>query len=1103
MHEPIHNMLAAPASSAVVFLLTLAIAAVWVFSHLLRNVKLPWPLIIGATAMRIALGTVTLWACSGVILSMGFGSASVSFETPCPLWLLALATAICVETVFLLYSLEHKDTQSRARHTLVALRSLLIISIAFILAEPHLNTTAAKNSDMDSIAILIDNSASMLISQKFLGQAEKLRLAESLDIIHRPYPMDILAEDLQTLHTHLVTTQKIIRIATGTDISAQGEQLDQRRVSVGKMMRGNAERLRLYLDKTSTPDAAWAQLQLSNDVTNRLREVRSSISTITNLLERSAAVLQSQGKVAKQFAKIRQDVISARKSAERILTITPQLTIDLDAACYAHLPESIRKKIDLQSEGTRLRQGWDVLLTRPKRKTKLVNAPSLLEQLVKRYKVHIYTFSDKATRLTVSQWARTKADQDDNTGSANKLASRLWELTQLPTSRQNTNIAAALDKVLSDATNDSEDADDANLTGVILLSDMQHNAPGDPRGSAGRYGKLKIPLIPIVLGARQPPRDASVLSVKAPRQILPDDSLNVSVKMKFDGMKGQTATVQLLHNKTVVDTKSIPIDSEGRVERGIELTHTPLRSGKHEYRVRIEPIDGEILSENNDYDFSVTVRDDTIKVLVIENRPRWEFRYLKNLFASRDSSVKLQYVLMRPDRAFPNSPLPYLAATTMAPAGRLRATALPQTQADWMKFDVIILGDVPYVTSAGQVPTGLNNNALLMLNEFVTRRGGALICIAGPGHMPTAYRHTSLAGLLPVDIKLTEPYNRMTGFQIAATTDGRASGVMSQSTSLSASSRIWKSIPGLFWRTTAATARKGATVLAYAREANAPPPRAANFADAEDSQALLNRFNRYTRKNSLISIHSKGMGRVMFIGTDRTWRMRYGVGDTYHHRFWSQVMRWAISERLGEGTTSVRIGAGKPHYKLDEAVSAKAQINWGGHKPKMPPDVSVRLFRDGELVLEKKMRHLLSRESDQKDYTTFIVDLGRAGVGALATGGRHRLELAGTDVAETLRQEGAATRVFTHFTVDQAVSTEQLDMSCDRHLARNMASASGGEMLEPSDAHRAIEVLTRNDAPKQNRQAVKIPLWDSPILLILMLGLATSEWLMRKRAKLV
>ena len=50
-----------------------------------------------------------------------------------------------------------------------------------------------------------------------------------------------------------------------------------------------------------------------------------------------------------------------------------------------------------------------------------------------------------------------------------------------------------------------------------------------------------------------------------------------------------------------------------------------------------------------------------------------------------------------------------------------------------------------------------------------------------------------------------------------------------------------------------------------------------------------------------------GFGKVVYVGIDSTWRWRFKKGDTYNHRFWSQVIRWAASDRaLVAGNEFVR-----------------------------------------------------------------------------------------------------------------------------------------------------------------------------------------------------
>ena len=55
-----------------------------------------------------------------------------------------------------------------------------------------------------------------------------------------------------------------------------------------------------------------------------------------------------------------------------------------------------------------------------------------------------------------------------------------------------------------------------------------------------------------------------------------------------------------------------------------------------------------------------------------------------------------------------------------------------------------------------------------------------------------------------------------------------------------------------------------------------------------------------------------GLGKVLWVGTDGTWRWRHRVGDAYHHRFWGQAVRWAASGKLAAGNRLVRFGPSRP-----------------------------------------------------------------------------------------------------------------------------------------------------------------------------------------------
>ena len=52
----------------------------------------------------------------------------------------------------------------------------------------------------------------------------------------------------------------------------------------------------------------------------------------------------------------------------------------------------------------------------------------------------------------------------------------------------------------------------------------------------------------------------------------------------------------------------------------------------HQYQVSITPLDDELSDENNFDQFEVNVTRSEIKVLLADEMPRWEYRYLTQLF---------------------------------------------------------------------------------------------------------------------------------------------------------------------------------------------------------------------------------------------------------------------------------------------------------------------------------------------------------------------------------------------------------------------------------------------------------------------------------------
>ncbi|GAH66974.1 unnamed protein product, partial [marine sediment metagenome] len=256
---------------------------------------------------------------------------------------------------------------------------------------------------------------------------------------------------------------------------------------------------------------------------------------------------------------------------------------------------------------------------------------------------------------------------------------------------------------------------------------------------ARRLGMGQVPVCSIVFGSERPPRDAAIVSLEAPETVCAEDKVYVTAEIKLDGLAGQAVTVSLSKGDTVVHSQTVEVPA-AQYRTRVELTDTPTETGLHSYRVRVEDVGEEVLTGNNEYPVTVSVTDERTNLLIIEGRPRWEFRYLKNLFVSRDKTVNLQYVLFGPARISDQAARRQIPASVSRPVGQAEATALPENEAEWMKFDVIIVGDVG--------PDVLPPPDQEALHKFVSDRGGTLIVIAGPRFMPHAFAGTPLAEIL-------------------------------------------------------------------------------------------------------------------------------------------------------------------------------------------------------------------------------------------------------------------------------------------------------------------------------------------------------------------
>ncbi len=1106
----LHRILPVRLPTPLVVLLMVALVAAWVWTHVLRRkVGGPWSKWLLAAA-GLAVGFLALLAAFDLL------QRAVSFATNWWLWPIALGGALVVEALLALYALERRIVPPRVGFALAALRVAIALLIVLMLAQPVRSVDLSRTLQR-FVAVLVDDSASMHVPDKQLSAAEKMRLAEVLspDVPSRPWRIERVAAALKATRGKLGAQADWFASLRDARPDARQRQLEGRRKAIVEALAEAEEaiaKVRAALvaahpgagtspAPTLPPRVVTAantlRDQLTADAHDRLRQARALLAS-----ERLPIVARDPEPV---LDLIRRTLEALPRLEARALALGDAL----DEAYYGSLAADERAKVDAVALKDRFAIAQDLLYRAAKEPGQQGPRRGILGELGASYGIRLYSFAAKPVEVNLAAGpppspaplplregaggglSATKRPPSPSPlpGRERGESSTTASAAALPPEQQKTDIAAALEKVGSEMPED-------RLAGIVLLTDGQHNAASRVEPLARRFGAKQVPINSIVFGGgARPTIDAAVVGLEAPETVYAKDKVYIHADLKLDGLAGRTVRVTLYDRDQAVDSEEVRVEGD-RLRTRVQLADEPREGGLHAYRVKVEEIEGEVLASNNERALSVSVTDDQTRLLVVEGRPRWEFRYLKNLFASRDRTVKLQYVVLHPDEIPGQPPRRRVHASAARPKDEPEATALPESEAEWMKFDVIVLGDVE--------PSAFKPEEMRTLKRFVEDRGGTLIAIAGPRHMPHAYAATPLADVLPVALKpvgqppsavgaqpgasdghwLKSPDER---FRFELTPEGREHVITRLAPDPKENLEVWASLPDIYWRHPRAPAKEGTLILAYALPPTPPDFMRPRSESEVPSEETIRQRQQYVRDHALIVVHNAALGRAMFLGTDHSWRLRYRIGDTHHHRFWGQVLRWATADKLPAGTSLVRLGTDRPRYTAEQPVRVRARLTQPDLSPVRSDDITAVVYPAAGAPLRQKM-----------EYVANSLGLYSADFGTLE-GGTYRVELDGPAVKSLLAAEGAE-KVSAEFFVEPAIPQEQVELSANRGLLERVASLTGGAVADPAHPADALAALREPTFTIPDHR--EWSLWNTWPLLVLIVALAGIEWFIRKRARL-
>jgi hypothetical protein len=570
-----------------------------------------------------------------------------------------------------------------------------------------------------------------------------------------------------------------------------------------------------------------------------------------------------------------------------------------------------------------------------------------------------------------------------------------------------------------------DDASDRALAALVLLTDGRSTTGIDPldavrRATEAAGGKPRGPVLAVPVGSIDPPADIAITDVLAAPEVAIDDTVAIGATVQSGGLAGREVSIELRDAQgTVLDTRTLKL-RDGRQQ--VVFSWRAARAGTTVLTVAVAAEAEEMVQENNRADTTVEVSDRKAKVLVIDHAPRWDLRFIDHAIR-RDTTFEPTVLL----------------TTTLDGSGKAatgtspESTGLPQDAKAWAAYDLVVLGDVP-----ASILDARRQEALV---EAVTRRGVGLVLQPGGDHLPQEYAKAPLEAVFPVKIDTVAG----AGTAVLAAADFKpltmlvtARGAMHPAFALSGDAsrnrQKWSEMPPFFRAAAAQAPKPSATVLAEVQPPGGRDPR------------------------PLVVEAPIGNGRVLWIGTDETFRWRRNVGDPLFWRFWGQALRTAARRQ------------DRP-FDATWLVVSPARC-----EPGSPVFVELNL-------VDKDKKPILASTQ------TVVVKAGSEQSLALQPGGRPGL------YTGSFTPESTGRHVVTHDTPTKLSgevmvaepTRERAQPGVDRETLQALADLSGGAMIEVAEFSSLPYRLATTSI--ETRASLEDDIWDTWPVLLLLVGL--------------
>jgi uncharacterized membrane protein len=575
---------------------------------------------------------------------------------------------------------------------------------------------------------------------------------------------------------------------------------------------------------------------------------------------------------------------------------------------------------------------------------------------------------------------------------------------------------------------------------VVLATDGASNVPRDLAGTLRELRARDIPVFTVGVGNTSRPIDAELTRINMPRRVLVGSRVNIETYVGLSGYQTTKILLGVREDGRAIKTEEVNL--RGNDTQAVNLEITPTTPGIHRYTVEITPLDGELTVDNNKQDSLVEVIDGPLRLLHVEGEPRWELGKIRESLQLNEKNIILVSLQRTGENKFYRQGI---ANQTEL------ATGFPTTEEELFSYHGLVIGSV----EAGF----FNADQLRSIEAFVARRGGGLLAIGGRLAFDGGkYKGTTIDDLLPVALtggSVDDANSFAPLYKPILTGAGQTHPITRLQDDRGANQKAWNELPPISVSEVLTNVKPGASVLLEARRT-----------DGSSSQVA-----------PLLVQQRYGRGQTLALTASDTWRwrMRMDSKNNAHETFWRQMLRYVVSSTPRQ----IEIGAERDVYSMDDAVNIVADIRDKKFNPVSDAHATVRVTKPSGVTVDVPLK-----------FTTLNSVNTYAGEFKADELGEHRIELIGTSA-------GLGTLSAKSSILVSDLNREYYSAAQNSDLLKRIAAETGGKYYTPAEAQLLLDDLTYRQTPYSER--VTKDLWDMPINFMLIVGLLSAEWFLRKR----